>query len=143
LIREARTEDASAISVLIGALGFSASPEEVAERIQRLEHSGHPVLVAEEGRLVGCLTWHLMPVLHRSTPVGRISMLIVEESARGRGLGAALVHKAERRLALLGCSLVEVTSNQRLAEAHMFYERLGYCRTSLRFAKTLSGSMSE
>jgi ribosomal protein S18 acetylase RimI-like enzyme len=138
LIRDASIEDAVKITQLIEALGFSAAPEEVAVRIQQFGRSGHPVLVADEDGPVGCLTWHLMPVLHRATAVGRISMLIVDEAARGRGIGTALVREAERKLALAGCGLVEVTSNERLQSAHAFYERLGYARTSLRFARNLA-----
>jgi PhnO protein len=80
---------------------------------------------------------HVTPVLHRPTGVGRITALVVGEAARGHGVGRALVAEAERRLEVLGCALVEVTSNQKRTDAHDFYRRLGYEATSVRFARTL------
>ena len=78
-----------------------------------------------------------MVVLHRPMPVGRITALVVDDSARGQGLGRALVAAAEAALAGSGCGILEITSNMRFAEAHAFYEHLGYERTSVRFAKVL------
>ena len=36
-----------------------------------------------------------------------------------------------------GCAFLEVTSNRKLEKAHLFYEAIGYDRTSFRFAKAL------
>jgi len=63
---------------------------------------------------------------------------VVAERARGEGLGARLVAAAEEMLKARGCGLVEVTSNRKRLRAHAFYERLGYERTSYRFAKALA-----
>lgn len=68
-------------------------------------------------------------------------MLIVTAHARGRGIGSALVAAAEARLSGCGCKLIEVTSNIKLAEAHLFYERLGYEQTSYRFAKEVGDTV--
>ena len=96
------------------------------------------VLVAElDGAVVGCLTTSVMRVLHRPAPVGRISMMVVDEALRSRGIGARLVQAAEQALAAQGCYMVEVTSHARRVDAHRFYERLGYERTSVRLAKEL------
>jgi ribosomal protein S18 acetylase RimI-like enzyme len=88
-------------------------------------------------RIVGVLSWHVTPVIHRPRPVGRITMLVVDEKLRGGGIGRLLVAEAEARLAKKGCGLVEVTSNRKRLRAHAFYERLGFARTSYRFAKDL------
>jgi ribosomal protein S18 acetylase RimI-like enzyme len=136
-IREARPKDAEAITPLIVALGYEITPAEAKQRLAALKKAGEPALVAERGEVAGILTWHVTPVLHRPRSVGRITMLTVAERLRGQGIGAALVAEAEKRLAAKGCGLIEVTSNTRRLRAHAFYERLGYERTSHRFAKTL------
>ena len=138
MIRCAREGDAAALARLIGQLGYDASPGEVAERLSVMESEGRVVLVAElDGEIIGCLSTSVMRVLHRPAPVGRISMMVVDEALRGRGIGAELVRAAEDALATQGCYMVEVTSHQRRTEAHRFYERLGYERTSVRLAKEL------
>jgi GNAT superfamily N-acetyltransferase len=138
LIRPAQARDAEALSRLIGQLGYSAAPGEVAERLATMEAEGRLVLVAElEETVIGCLSTSLMRVLHRPAPVGRISMMVVDEALRGGGIGAELVAAAERALADQGCYMVEVTSHVRRPDAHRFYERLGYARTSVRLAKEL------
>ena len=105
------------------------------KRLALLRKAGQDVLVAERDGVIGLLTTAMTQVLHRPRPVGRISLLVVAETARGRGIGAALVAEAEARLAAAGCGLVEVTSNAKRLRAHAFYERLGYHRTSYRFGK--------
>ena len=140
-IRDAEAEDAGVLAGLIVELGYPVTSTEVLARMEPLTGAGRPPLVAvRDGAVVGLLTWSVMHVLHRSGPVGRVSTLVVTERARGQGIGAALMAAAEARLREQGCILLEVTSNMRRAEAHAFYERLGYERTSYRFAKPLTSS---
>lgn len=135
VIRDARPNDAGALAALIVALGYEVTAAEVKTRLATLRKAGQPVLVADRGGVIGVLTTSMTQVLHRPRPVGRISMMVVAETERGHGIGAALVAAAEARLAAAGCGLVEVTSNVKRLRAHAFYERLGYERTSYRFAK--------
>jgi ribosomal protein S18 acetylase RimI-like enzyme len=137
VLRDARPGDAEALAALIRALGYEVTAADVRKRLALLKKAGQFVLIADRGGVIGVLTSSTMHVLHRPRPVGRISMMVVAEAARGRGVGAALVSEAEARLAAAGCGLIEVTSNAKRLRAHAFYERLGYERTSLRFAKTL------
>lgn len=136
-LRDARPKDAEAMAALIVALGYDVTEKEVRSRLASLRKAGLHALVAEQGGLAGILTTAITQVLHRPRPVGRISMLVVAEKARGAGIGSALVAEAERRLAAAGCGLVEVTSNRKRLRAHVFYEKLGYERTSYRFFKPL------
>jgi GNAT superfamily N-acetyltransferase len=135
-IRIATASDAEAMARLIDELGYPVTAEEVESRLGDIEGAGHCALLAEiDGRVVGCLTTSMTLVLHRPAPVGRISLMVVDEAFRSRGIGAQMVAAAERLLAEKGCQLVEVTSNLRRNDAHRFWERNGFERTSARFAK--------
>ena len=137
-IRPAEPRDCAVLARLIGQLEYQVAPGEVAERLAVMEAEDRLVLIAElDGQVIGCLSTSIMRVLHRPAPVGRISMMVVDEALRNRGVGAALVRMAERTLAERGCYMVGVTSHVRRTEAHRFYETLGYERTSVRLARTL------
>ncbi|MEJ7812152.1 MAG: GNAT family N-acetyltransferase [Gemmatimonadaceae bacterium] len=137
-VRAARVDDAPALAALLTELGYPAPASTLAERLAALLWAGEVALLAVRGTdALGLLTIHVTPVLHRPTPVGRLTALVVAERARGQGVGRALVRAGERILAERGCALVEVTSNRARTDAHAFYERLGYETTSLRFKRSL------
>ncbi|MEA3053359.1 MAG: hypothetical protein QOG72_2262 [Sphingomonadales bacterium] len=136
-IRPARPADAEAIAALVTGLGFESSAAGIAPRLAALKKAGEVPLVAERGEVIGILAWHVMPTLHRPRPVGRIVMMVVAEGERRHGVGRVLVDAACGRLREKGCGLIEVTSNVDLSGAHGFYRRLGFERTSYRFAKSL------
>jgi GNAT superfamily N-acetyltransferase len=136
-IREAAPRDAEALTGLLAELGYPTDAKDLRARLAALRKAGDPPLVADRNGPVGCLTWHVTPVLHRPTAVGRVTMLVVTSKARGKGVGTALLEAAEARLRDAGCALVEVTSNIELGGAHEFYKGRGFRRTSYRFVKEL------
>ncbi|HEX8379288.1 MAG TPA: GNAT family N-acetyltransferase [Allosphingosinicella sp.] len=136
-VRPARPGDSEAIAALVTGLGFEAGADDIAARLPLLKKAGETPLVAEQGEVIGILAWHVTPVLHRPQPVGRITMMVVRQRERRRGVGRALVEAALEQLRAKGCGLVEVTSNVDLSGAHGFYRKLGFERTSYRFAKGL------
>ena len=139
-IRPATLADAAEIARLLTVLEHPATPEQVEARWPAFVAEGNVAFVAErvDGTLGGVVTVHRTTVLHRPRPVGRVTALVVDQELRGHGVGKALVAAAEVELRRRGCGLLEITSNARRVDAHAFYERLGYERTSVRLAKTIA-----
>jgi GNAT superfamily N-acetyltransferase len=141
VIRSASMDDAAEIARLLGQLGYPTDADTVAQRWGPWSAEGNSAIVAaRDDGLAGFAALHRTAVLHRPTPVGRITALVVDAASRGQGIGRALVAEAEEELRRAGCGLVEITSNARRVEAHAFYEHIGYDRTSVRLMKHLAST---
>ena len=137
-IRAAKATDAKAIVGLNALLEHDTDEAGVRKRIAELTRDKLAPLVATLGKtVVGLCGIDAMTAIHRDQPVGRINILVVVPEARGRDIGRRLVEAAEDAMRKRGCGLLEITSNDRLTEAHAFYRHMGFERTSIRFAKVL------
>lgn len=140
-VREVTALDLPQLVPLLEELGYPVESSVLEERFKFFSGKGERALVAERGgKVIGLLTLHVTHVLHRPGSVGRITTLVVASAWHGQGIGRALVEDAESRFWADGCVLIEVTSNIKRHEAHAFYERLGYERTSYRFGKSRPAS---
>jgi GNAT superfamily N-acetyltransferase len=138
IIRNARSEDAPQIAGLLRFLDHPMETDRIVANLARLAQLDELPLVAVNGsEILGLIGLHRMVTVHRDSAVGRIPVLVVREDAHGRGIGRALVEAVEQRLRDTGCKLIEVTSNDSRLDAHRFYQRLGYEKTSARFMKSL------
>lgn len=137
-LRDARPSDAPRLVELIHELGHEINEKQVRKNLAALQKTGETPLVATIDReVVGMCGIGRRVVIHRPAPLGRITALVVSKEAQGHGIGRKLVEAAEDWMRKKGCKLVEVTSNDRRAEAHAFYRHLGYERSSIRFFKKL------
>jgi GNAT superfamily N-acetyltransferase len=137
-IRDARSEDSAAIAVLLGQLGYPAAADAVATRVDRLRGAGDRLVVAElDGKVVGLADLHVSPSIEYDEPAGKLAALVVDERARGAGVGRALAAAMEAEARAQGCGVFFVTTAERRADAHAFYERIGLDYTGRRYAKTL------
>lgn len=139
-LRYATIADSAEIARLLTQLGHPTTTQEVIDRWPAWEGDGNSALVAavDAENLIGLCMLHQMRVLHRPKPVGRITSLVVEENRRGQGIGRMLVVAAEDKFVRAGCGLLEITSNVRRADAHAFYESLGYDKTSVRLVREIA-----
>jgi ribosomal protein S18 acetylase RimI-like enzyme len=139
-IRKADAADAAALARLSGELGYATEVAQMTRRLARvLADDEHRVFVAEAeegGAVMGWLQVHLTKIIE-SEPRGEIVGLVVSADVRGRGIGRKLVEAAEAWAKEQGAESVGVRCNTTRAEAHAFYERLGFraAKTQISFRK--------
>lgn len=138
-IRDARADDAEALAGLLDQLGYPTSTDAVTRRLTRLaESDADRVFVAEEdGAIVGFASVHVSLAVEYDEPAAKLSAIAVDENYRRRGIGEALVSAAEQEARTRGCCLLFLTTSERRADAHAFYERIGLEHTGRRYGKTL------
>ncbi|MBE3067397.1 MAG: GNAT family N-acetyltransferase [Chloroflexi bacterium] len=127
LVRPARLEDAAAIAVLCGQLGYLSSAVQVSRRLEQMAgFPFHALYVAETGgQISGWAHVHAYPLPEMDFHA-ELGGLVVAEAHRGSGVGKALLAAAEEWARRNGCRELWLRSNVIRTEAHRFYQGRGY-----------------
>ena len=136
-IRNARHEGVDNLVYLMNELGYPSSNEIIEENLSAYGRTdGYEVLVAEhEGKILGCISLHVIKLFHMEGNIGRITSLVVSPDSRGKGVGKALIEAADEFFKKMGCVRAEVTSADYRKGAHIFYQSQGYVLDARRFIK--------
>jgi ribosomal protein S18 acetylase RimI-like enzyme len=124
-VTQVTAEVVAAFARLMPQLSADRSGPNAALLAEVVAAPGTVVLAARDGgELVGSLTLLLYTI-----PTGRrgwIHDVVVDEAARGRGVGEALTLEALRVAAEAGVENVHLTSRPHRDAAHRLYRRLGF-----------------
>ena len=86
------------------------------------------------GDIIGCLQLTIIPGLsRRGMKRGLIEAVRVSAAARGFGVGEQMVRHAIEAARAAKCGIVQLTSDTSRADAHRFYERLGFVGSHIGF----------
>ena len=125
-VTTASPELVETIGALLPQLTEARTPPTL-EQLQEVV-SNQTLLLArdDDGGILGTLTFVLYRV--SSGVKGRIEDVIVDESARGQGVGDALVREGMRLANEAGVLMLELTSMPYRQAANRLYRRLGFVR---------------
>lgn len=139
-IRDAVPQDAAALARLCTQLGYPAEPRVMPARLARLASDPNArSIVAQAGDVVvGLATVHVRYTMNHETPIAQLTLLVVDERQRTRGVGRALVSAAEEWARSRGAKRLVVTTALQRTDAHAFYEKLRFKHTGRRYGKDFS-----
>ena len=125
-VTEASAELVETIRTLLPQLTEARTPPTL-EQLQEVV-SNQTLLLArgDDGTVLGTLTFVLYRV--SSGVKGRIEDVIVDDAARGQGVGEALVREGMRLANEAGVLMLELTSMPYRQAANRLYRRLGFVR---------------
>ncbi|MBN1487747.1 MAG: GNAT family N-acetyltransferase [Anaerolineae bacterium] len=140
-IRPVTIEDVISVTRLLVQLGYSASEDNVTQRLSKLEEMPeHMVYVAvlQDGSMVGWMHLYIYTTL-LAEPMVMVGGLVVDADYRSQGIGRQLMAQAERWTKELGYETVYLKSNSIRERAHAFYRNLGYeeVKSQIAFRKTV------
>jgi len=140
-IREARPEDYISIYELIkNELGYQQLDyDKLLARLEIMEQDDkHLTVVAITGGSVAGFVGFLRGIAYNIDGewITIIAFAVLEE-LQNKGIGSQLLKWVEDYALDRNIRVFEVSSNMRRLDAHAFYEKNGYTRTSYSFKKTL------
>ncbi|MDX6667057.1 MAG: hypothetical protein QOK04_437 [Solirubrobacteraceae bacterium] len=138
-VNEVTDKVLAAIERLIGQLSSSSDPPGAAELEQIVASPATTLLIArdEDGAVVGTLTLAVFRI-----PTGLrawIEDVVVDEDARGQGVGEALTREAVRIAEHAGARTVDLTSRPSRGPANRLYMRLGFRQRETNVYRATAG----
>jgi ribosomal protein S18 acetylase RimI-like enzyme len=136
-MRRATREDVRRIVEMLADDAIGATREQLADPLPRAYWDAFDAIEGDpnqylavaviEGTVVGCLQLTFVPGLTR---LGMWRAVIegvrVDSTRRGARIGETMVSWAIEESRRRGCGLIQLTTDKRRADAHRFYERLGF-----------------
>jgi GNAT superfamily N-acetyltransferase len=136
-LRLAQRDEVSAIVAMLADDGIGNSREVVSDPLPQVYYDAFDAMAKEpnnrlmiaerDGAIVGTLQITFIRSLSRmGTKRAQIEAVRVAASHRGEGLGREIFLRAIELARAEGCSLVQLTTDKKRADAHRFYENLGF-----------------
>ena len=120
-------------------LGYPVEEAAIANRLRGFgADPGSRVLLAEvENEVAGLVATHIVPRLEDDRASCRIVAIVTAARHRRAGVGTALINAAATDAAARGARRLDLSSGDWRADAHSFYERLGFVNRARSFTRWL------
>ena len=147
-VRRAGQDDVAAIVAMLADDPLGATREDLstpvaatyleAFRAIDADPNQYLAVMTDAGKVIGTLQLTFIPGLSRKGALrGQIEAVRVVAGSRGGGLGQRLFEWAIAECRNRGCRTVQLTTDKSRAEAHRFYDRLGFTASHIGYKLAL------
>jgi N-acetylglutamate synthase-like GNAT family acetyltransferase len=144
-IRGYKQSDLSAITDLMGDLGYQTTMETMKHRMKQIQSAEmYNTFVAEvNGEVVGMVGVRKVYYYEDDGVATQISALVTKQESQRSGVGKALVNFVEQWALNSDSRVLFLTSGIKVERksAHEFYKRMGFEITGYRFVKKLKDNL--
>lgn len=130
MIREAEAKDKEQLLLLYRMLVPNSRRVNVMEEqieLVRRDPRNFILVFEEQDKLLGTLTLNIcLQVMQGNQPYAIIENIVVDEEARGKGIGQKLIEYTEQYCRSLKCRKIMLLSASARTGAHRFFEREGF-----------------
>ena len=135
-IRNAGIDDAATLAQLLSEMDDAPASQVTPDAIEHMravlaDMAAYPdfrvYLLCRDGVPVGSFSLMVFASpSHQGTPQAMLDGVVVARSVRGAGLGQRMIRHAMTLAADAGCYKMSLSSNLKRADAHRFYQQLGF-----------------
>lgn len=142
-IRKAHISDAGCISGLLGQLGYKTPPSTI-ETLVLAPDNDSAVYVGEQcGNVVAVVSVIYFCYFPSAEKFCRITSIVVDQEVRGAGIGSKLIDHVKSIASAKKCDVLEVTTSLQRAQTQVYYESIGFQKTSYKYVQKINVSADE
>lgn len=130
--------DVADVTALVRLLGHEVEPSGMRARLERLTpEAGHRTWLVrgDDGRVAAVAGAQVTWAYVADEPTAQLLLLVVDDSARRRGTGSALLGTFETWAAEQGARRLSAVSAAATDSAHRFYQKRGYHEAGVRYTR--------
>ncbi|ALT00249.1 hypothetical protein AT746_00395 [Lacimicrobium alkaliphilum] len=136
-IKKADPSHAKEVFTLLLQLGYESTLDNLKDVLAQTDRSDEIYIAQINDKVVGLMSVIYFDYFPSQERICRITAIVVDQNARGTGVGSQLIDFAKSLSKQRLCSKLEVTTSLARQATQQYYENIGFTKTSYRYAQEI------
>jgi N-acetylglutamate synthase-like GNAT family acetyltransferase len=134
-IRKAELSDSQSTRKLLSQLGYEVTLSDLEGSLESNTRDDEIYVAQMASQVIGLMTVIYFDYFPTQKKICRITSIVVDECAQGKGVGTKLIDFAKKLSLSHCCSHLEVTTALARESTQKYYENIGFAKTSFRYVQ--------